>query len=116
MRGQNNDFDTNFKIKEGGERALIPSQVEKNLVDCSTTTGGLRVCRIAAKNWVYPAHIPERKYQLYAMSKSLLSNTLVCYPTGLGKTLIAAVVMHNFLRWFPEVSFCFFPRSSTMIF
>lgn len=34
---------------------------------------------------------------------ALLTNTLVCLPTGLGKTLIAAVVMHNFARWFPEV-------------
>lgn len=35
---------------------------------------------------------------------ALLQNTLVCLPTGLGKTLIAAVVMYNFTRWFPEVS------------
>ena len=34
---------------------------------------------------------------------ALLQNTLVCLPTGLGKTLIAAVVMYNFTRWFPEV-------------
>ena len=37
------------------------------------------------------------------LQTSLLTNTLVCLPTGLGKTLIAAVVMHNFCRWFPEV-------------
>lgn len=34
---------------------------------------------------------------------ALLQNTLVCLPTGLGKTLIAAVVMYNFSRWFPQV-------------
>ncbi len=34
---------------------------------------------------------------------ALLANTLVCLPTGLGKTLIAAVVMYNFSRWFPQV-------------
>ncbi len=28
-------------------------------------------------------------------------NTLVSLPTGLGKTLIAAVVMYNLQRWFP---------------
>lgn len=27
---------------------------------------------------------------------------MVCLPTGLGKTFIAAVVMHNFFRWFPR--------------
>jgi Fanconi anemia group M protein len=37
------------------------------------------------------------------LQTALLTNTLVCLPTGLGKTLIAAVVMHNFARWFPEV-------------
>ena len=42
-----------------------------------------------------PARLP--------LQTALLANTLVCLPTGLGKTLIAAVVMHNFARWFPEV-------------
>jgi Fanconi anemia group M protein len=37
------------------------------------------------------------------LQTALLTNALVCLPTGLGKTLIAAVVMHNFARWFPEV-------------
>ncbi len=26
----------------------------------------------------------------------------MCLPTGLGKTFIAAVVMYNYYRWFPE--------------
>jgi len=33
---------------------------------------------------------------------ALTTNSLVCLPTGLGKTLIAAVVMKNFHRWFPQ--------------
>ena len=37
------------------------------------------------------------------IERALLANTLVCLPTGLGKTLIAAVVMYNFFRWFPGV-------------
>jgi len=84
------------------KREVIDSDVQQNLMACSTTTGGLQVCRNAAQHWIYPSHIPERRYQLHAISKALLSNTLVCYPTGLGKTLIAAVVMHNFVRWFPK--------------
>ena len=46
--------------------------------------------------------IPElRKYQRDIIITAVMHNTLVCLPTGLGKTLIAAVVMYNFLRWFP---------------
>ena len=60
-------------------------------------------CRFNARTWVYPAGVPERAYQLDIIRTALLCNTLVCLPTGLGKTLIAAVVMHNFTRWFPQV-------------
>ncbi len=34
-------------------------------------------------------------------SAAIAQNTLVSLPTGLGKTLIAAVVMYNYYRWFP---------------
>lgn len=54
---------------------------------------------------MYPANVPERVYQTQAIYTALLGNTLVSLPTGLGKTLIAAVVMHNFARWFPQVRF-----------
>ena len=40
------------------------------------------------------------------VEQALLRNTLVCLPTGLGKTFIAAVVMYNFFRWFPQVCLC----------
>jgi hypothetical protein len=47
--------------------------------------------------------VPElRKYQRDIIITSVMHNTLVCLPTGLGKTLIAAVVMYNFMRWFPD--------------
>lgn len=64
-----------------------------------------RMClyRYAAKTWIYPASVPERAYQVAIVERALLHNTLVCLPTGLGKTFIAAVVMYNFFRWFPEV-------------
>lgn len=47
-------------------------------------------------------NIPVRDYQLSITRTALFSNTLVALPTGLGKTLIAAVVMYNYFRWFPE--------------
>ncbi|KAL7456676.1 hypothetical protein ACHAWC_008166 [Mediolabrus comicus] len=51
---------------------------------------------------------PERTYQLEMSQSAILSNTLVSLPTGLGKTLIAAVVMYNYYRWFPtgKIVFC----------
>lgn len=54
-----------------------------------------------AGTFVYPSNLPERAYQREIAETAFLHNTLVCLPTGLGKTLIAAVVMYNFYRWFP---------------
>jgi Fanconi anemia group M protein len=70
----------------------------------------------AAKSWIYPstepsllqlahsllANYPRREYQYSIVQKALFQNTIVSLPTGLGKTFIAAVVMYNFYRWFPE--------------
>jgi Fanconi anemia group M protein len=55
------------------------------------------------KTWIYPKgdKFGEREYQLAISRSAILHNTLVSLPTGLGKTLIAAVVMYNFYRWFP---------------
>ncbi|KAH9757858.1 DEAD-box ATP-dependent RNA helicase FANCM [Citrus sinensis] len=56
----------------------------------------------AAKTWIYPVNVPVRDYQFAITKTALFSNTLVALPTGLGKTLIAAVVIYNFFRWFPD--------------
>ena len=53
------------------------------------------------KTWVYPTNVSERQYQFEISSVAVRHNTLVSLPTGLGKTLIASVVMYNFYRWFP---------------
>ena len=70
-------------------------------------------------DWVYPSNFPRRQYQFDIVQRSLYKNTLVSLPTGgvlsfrqyfmligacpgLGKTFIAAVVMYNFYRWFPD--------------
>ncbi|XP_054005636.1 Fanconi anemia group M protein [Hylaeus anthracinus] len=55
----------------------------------------------AGKTWIYPENYPVRDYQFNIVHSSLYTNTLVCLPTGLGKTFIAAVVMYNFWRWYP---------------
>jgi ERCC4-related helicase len=53
--------------------------------------------------WLYPDSSTLREYQFKAAWRLISSNSLVCFPTGTGKTLIAAVVMFNYYRWFPKV-------------
>ncbi|CAB9501541.1 helicase MPH1 [Seminavis robusta] len=54
--------------------------------------------------WVYPIHpkYAKRDYQFEMAKSGVLEDTLICLPTGLGKTLVGAVVMYNFYRWFPQ--------------
>ncbi|CAA0809880.1 DEAD/DEAH box RNA helicase family protein [Striga hermonthica] len=69
----------------------------------------------AAKTWIYPVNIPRRDYQFSITKTALFSNTLVVLPTGLGKTLIAAVVMYNYFRWFPEGKIVFAAPSRPLV-
>ncbi|XP_062091979.1 DEAD-box ATP-dependent RNA helicase FANCM isoform X2 [Humulus lupulus] len=69
----------------------------------------------AAKTWIYPVNVPLRDYQLAITEKALFSNTLVALPTGLGKTLIAAVVMYNYFRWFPDGKIVFTAPSRPLV-
>ncbi|KAG0499746.1 hypothetical protein HPP92_004437 [Vanilla planifolia] len=69
----------------------------------------------AAKTWIYPLNVPLRGYQLAITKSSLFSNTLVALPTGLGKTLIAAVVMYNYFRWFPQGKIVFAAPSRPLV-
>ncbi|WFD20631.1 DNA helicase [Malassezia caprae] len=55
-----------------------------------------------AQTWIYPINKPLRSYQLNIVKKALFNNVLVALPTGLGKTFIAAVVILNYVRWFPQ--------------
>jgi Fanconi anemia group M protein len=53
-------------------------------------------------SFFFAVNVPLRDYQFHITQTALFQNTLVALPTGLGKTLIAAVVMFNYFRWFPE--------------
>ncbi|CAK1598578.1 unnamed protein product [Parnassius mnemosyne] len=57
--------------------------------------------KLMGRTWIYPTNYPVRDYQFNIIKASILKNTLVSLPTGLGKTFIAAVIMYNFYRWYP---------------
>ncbi|GJN28614.1 hypothetical protein PR202_gb16761 [Eleusine coracana subsp. coracana] len=69
----------------------------------------------AVQTWTYPTNVPIRKYQKDMVEKALFTNTLVALPTGLGKTFIAAVVMYNYFRWFPEGKIVFTAPSRPLV-
>ncbi|KAH7281773.1 hypothetical protein KP509_36G062700 [Ceratopteris richardii] len=79
------------------------------------TADGPNIDLEAAKTWVYPVNVPMRDYQYSIVQTALFSNTLVSLPTGLGKTLIAAVVMYNFFRWFPAGKIVFTAPSRPLV-
>ncbi|KAL1213502.1 DEAD-box ATP-dependent RNA helicase FANCM [Cardamine amara subsp. amara] len=70
-----------------------------------------------ANTWIYPVNVnvPHRDYQFAITKTALFSNTLVALPTGLGKTLIAAVVMYNYFRWFPQGKIVFAAPSRPLV-
>ncbi|XP_008307062.1 Fanconi anemia group M protein [Cynoglossus semilaevis] len=69
----------------------------------------------SAKVWIYPTNYPLREYQLNMSEAALFQNTLVCLPTGLGKTFIASVVMYNFYRWYPSGKIVFMAPTKPLV-
>lgn len=93
----------------GRAPARAPSRVEEEEEEDDTRQGqGQGKCppheldEAAASVWAYPSNRERRQYQFDIAQTALFTNTLVCLPTGLGKTLIAAVVMYNYYCWFPK--------------
>ncbi|KAM6202745.1 Fanconi anemia group M protein [Rhynchocyon petersi] len=72
-------------------------------------------CKSTGALWIYPNNCPVRDYQLQIAETALFCNTLVCLPTGLGKTFIAAVVMYNFYRWFPSGKVVFMAPTKPLV-
>uniref|UniRef100_A0A8B9T4X7 Helicase ATP-binding domain-containing protein n=1 Tax=Anas platyrhynchos TaxID=8839 RepID=A0A8B9T4X7_ANAPL len=72
-------------------------------------------CLAAGSLWIYPTNLPVRGYQLRMARAALLANTLLCLPTGLGKTFVAAVVMYNFYRWFPSGKVLFLAPTKPLV-
>lgn len=63
-----------------------------------------------SKKFFYPSSKKlYRDYQFNIIKTCLQTNTLVCLPTGLGKTMIASIIMYNFHKWFEGKIFFFAP-------
>ncbi|EDW10587.1 uncharacterized protein Dmoj_GI18468 [Drosophila mojavensis] len=69
----------------------------------------------AGNSWLYPSNLPLRSYQHSIVQAALYRNTLVVLPTGLGKTFIAAVVMYNLHRWYPESKLIFMAPTRPLV-
>ena len=74
---------------------------------------GFDMC--AGKLWIYPTNYPVRDYQFNIVQQALFKNTMVTLPTGLGKTFIAAVVMYNFYRWYPQGKVVFMAPTKPLV-
>ncbi|XP_063296190.1 Fanconi anemia group M protein isoform X2 [Pelobates fuscus] len=96
---------TEIRLPEGNGQELSTSQIQ-NLPGFDLSAGAL---------WIYPTNYPVRDYQFNISQVSLLHNTLVCLPTGLGKTFIAAVVMYNFYRWYPSGKIVFMAPTKPLV-
>ncbi|XP_015792090.1 Fanconi anemia group M protein homolog [Tetranychus urticae] len=69
----------------------------------------------AGRHWIYPINREIRDYQYCIVHQALFNNTLVVLPTGLGKTLIAAVVMYNFYLWYPQCKIVFMAPTRPLV-
>ncbi|KAI8364034.1 hypothetical protein EDC96DRAFT_209955 [Choanephora cucurbitarum] len=67
------------------------------------------------RTWIYPTNYTIRGYQFNIVQKAIFNNTLVALPTGLGKTFIAAVVMFNYYRWFPNSKIIFMAPTRPLV-
>ena len=74
------------------------------MADSATLTAAPALAIDEAHTFAYPNddRFEFRPYQLSLVREAFQQNLLASLPTGTGKTLVAAVVMHNFLRWFPD--------------
>ena len=94
---------------------LMAPRMSSFFPSTSTSTSCPGFDRQAGDLWIYPTNYPVREYQFTIVENALMRNTLVCLPTGLGKTFIAAVVMYNFYRWYPKGKIIFMAPTKPLV-
>lgn len=101
------DDESNRKDEELGRSRIVPNKFPDRppirYIPTENDSESLSGFDLSKGNeWHYPTGVEFRAYQFMITERCLYQNCLVCIPTGLGKTLIAAVILHNFLRWYPS--------------
>ena len=108
---------TNLELKQCTIPFHIgPSAATHSILNCTVTEEDIPGFDLeAGEVWIYPTNYPVREYQFNIVKKALFINTLVCLPTGLGKTFIAAVVMFNYYRWYPNGKIVFLAPTKPLV-
>ena len=102
-----------FRAKyNGGGQLGKATNITNNLDDIEVIPG---FDLEAGSVWIYPTNYPIRNYQYNIVEQALFKNTLVTLPTGLGKTFIAAVIMYNFYRWYPQGKVIFMAPTKPLV-
>ena len=115
------DDDDEALSKALDEDLPIPQTKPTDMQQTSTVPSGTCVETLpgfdieAGRTWIYPTNMSIRKYQLDIVQSCLFENTLVCLPTGLGKTFIAAVVVYNYYRWYPQGKIVFMAPTKPLV-
>ncbi|XP_061424719.1 Fanconi anemia group M protein isoform X2 [Lethenteron reissneri] len=94
------------EVEAASGRDVVGHQEVEHLPGFDVTSGDI---------WIYPTNFPVREYQYSIVQTALFNNTMVCLPTGLGKTFIAAVVMYNFYRWYPSGKILFMAPTKPLV-
>ena len=104
--------ETNFQTHSAGGQANSSTNISCNPQEIEIIPGfDLETGNV----WIYPTNYPIRNYQYDIVKQALFKNTLVTLPTGLGKTFIAAVVMYNFYRWYPQGKVIFMAPTKPLV-
>ena len=82
----------------------------------ASSSAALPIC-VAAQTWQFPKSSRHsfRAYQKTMSCTAIFDNTLVSLPTGMGKTLIASVVLHNYMQLFPTGAVVFMAPTRPLV-
>lgn len=111
------DFEEDDDLDDEPLPTSITEEEDPELTSPKAPPMRLSIDETEADRWIYPVveGKPVRNYQRNIAHKALFNNVLCSLPTGLGKTYIAAVVMMNFYRCFPEGKVIFMAPTKPLV-